>query len=510
MSKSLKHLSFSTIRLLLSIPIPLIAAFSFNYFNHKSYYSTIRNIQTVDFNILTHTLPAKLSLALRDNDIEEIQRTINSNYGLFGIFVTDCQYAIEECPGQQVIAKSQPERAGWGDKRFPDVLSGSLFDILRNPPPTTAEWEFYSPGSNVPISSGRENSGKIIGRVYYVRRDSPNFIENHQEWLSMPVNAVQTLTETGDFKESIATLEGFASRGANKYFFLTNLLGILTGILFWRVWERFSYKRKIEKDSYLRKEREFDSRKKSYEQKLRALQGKVKSLKNGLSAQEQVAEKLYQELDSAKNRASQEKQRLQELNVFFERAQAVSSSAKEENQLLLQQLTGARQQTQEKWQLVASLQNQLDSTQKSNIFEQLQRQLKQAIQEASENQQNIGELTKRLNSSSQFLSEKEDEYQALAKQFSIAQENLSEKENDIRYLQRSLETVLTREDQYLERIEKLKDKTLSLEVDNQRLESSQKNEQIKHKITLNDFLKEREEFINDIASENECLREDKE
>ncbi len=54
------------------------------------WHGTIRRVQTVDFNILSHTLPTKLSFALINQNVEELQRTLNSNYGLFGIVVTDC------------------------------------------------------------------------------------------------------------------------------------------------------------------------------------------------------------------------------------------------------------------------------------------------------------------------------------------------------------------------------------------------------------------------------------
>ncbi|WP_237766242.1 hypothetical protein [Arthrospira platensis] len=47
--------------------ISLVMATINNYGNHKNYWErTIFATQTVDFNILSHTLPTKLSLALLD------------------------------------------------------------------------------------------------------------------------------------------------------------------------------------------------------------------------------------------------------------------------------------------------------------------------------------------------------------------------------------------------------------------------------------------------------------
>ncbi|MGK7894998.1 MAG: hypothetical protein AB4372_15605 [Xenococcus sp. (in: cyanobacteria)] len=70
---------------------------------HQGYWhGTIRRVQTVDFNILAHTLPTKLSYSLISEDIAELQRTIDSNYGLFGIVVTDCLSIEPECSNQKI------------------------------------------------------------------------------------------------------------------------------------------------------------------------------------------------------------------------------------------------------------------------------------------------------------------------------------------------------------------------------------------------------------------------
>lgn len=57
-----------------------------SWYNYRSYWhGTIRRVQTVDFNILSHLLPTKLSHALINRDLEELQRTLDSNYGYFGM-----------------------------------------------------------------------------------------------------------------------------------------------------------------------------------------------------------------------------------------------------------------------------------------------------------------------------------------------------------------------------------------------------------------------------------------
>ena len=57
-----------------------------NVRNHEDYWNgTIKRVQTVDFNLLANTLPTKLSQTLMAQDAQEIQRTLDSNYGLFGL-----------------------------------------------------------------------------------------------------------------------------------------------------------------------------------------------------------------------------------------------------------------------------------------------------------------------------------------------------------------------------------------------------------------------------------------
>lgn len=146
-----------------------------NYLNYDRYWNqTIYRVQTVDFNILSHTLPTKLSELMIRGENDEIGHVVNSNYGLFWIVVTDCTATTKECPKQNIL---------YHTSRFYDGIStsdlkGQLFNVLRDPAPIHPEWEFSNPRASEPTFLNQGNFGVPVGRVYYVRNSPPDFIEH--------------------------------------------------------------------------------------------------------------------------------------------------------------------------------------------------------------------------------------------------------------------------------------------------------------------------------------------
>jgi hypothetical protein len=497
------------VRFLISIPSALIFASVLNYFNHKAYYTTIRNTQTVDFNILANTLPTKLSQALQKGNLEEIQRTVNSNYGLFGIIVTNCKREERECNNQQVIAKSQPAREGWGGKQFPENLLRSPYDILRSPAPITAEWGFKDARSVEVIPTGRINKGKVIGRVYYVRRDPPEFVQTQISWLLTPVESLQILTATGNTEKAGKKLYEFIDSGSNKYFFLTNLLGLVVGLFAWRIWERILYQRKLQQKLHEQREKKLAAVNDRYRKEALAFQKKVQNLEISLLNKKKDEEYLQAELGKAREILNQEKQKVQDLHNKFAEAVKESELAKEENHLLNQQLNSAREQASEKWQAVFSLQQQLNSLKQSdtNVVE-FQDRLKQAIQEAASSQKIAECLTRELEASSEVLRNKESNYSDLVRQFSEAQETLKIREDNILDLQKNLAEMPFREKQYLELIESFKQAEARLEAEKKQLENSWKEDRQRYSKTIESFIsKQLDDLCDSLGQEIEELKE---
>ena len=130
-----------------------------NYINHASYWKkTIPRVQTVDFNILSHVLPTKLSYALLQENEEEIQKTLNSNYGLSGLIVTDCQTVAQDCPSQQILYASQG-RFDYKTELRPEELIEHPFDSLRDPPPLLTEATYAHSHATVRDKTGKTNPG---------------------------------------------------------------------------------------------------------------------------------------------------------------------------------------------------------------------------------------------------------------------------------------------------------------------------------------------------------------
>ena len=170
----------------------LLATFSFglgtlrNWEHYNNYWhGTIFCVQTVDFNMLSHTLPVKLSYTLLQGNIGELQRTLDSNYGLFGLIVTDCKMATKDCLSEQILYQSKSSHK-WTKEISLATLSNHPYDLLQNPPPLQTERQYAKPDDSKPIPTGKVNSGEIIGRVYYVRGVPPTFIEDYNNWIKNP------------------------------------------------------------------------------------------------------------------------------------------------------------------------------------------------------------------------------------------------------------------------------------------------------------------------------------
>ena len=202
--------------------------------HHKSYWNgTIQRVQTVDFNILTHTLPTKLSSALVQGNGEELQRTLNSNYGYFGLVVTSCKELLPECSNEKITFATNSD-FGWRqhiDEKGIGYLReiNAPYDILRNPPPLLTESEFDSSRDLDRNATGATNTGDIIGRVYYVRGFPPSFRESYSSWLAgLPGNL---------FKDS----------QAYRYYGLTLALFLAGGLSIWLILEALMAQRRAQK-----------------------------------------------------------------------------------------------------------------------------------------------------------------------------------------------------------------------------------------------------------------------
>ena len=217
----------SLIRFAITSSVAFSTATCSNWLNYQNYWNrTIFRTQTVDFNILSHSLPTKLSYALQQKKPQELQGTLNSNYGLFGLVITDCKTGEKECPNQRFWYSSKSDK-NWKKQLRKEDLSQHPYDLLRNPLPLYTESQYDSPRANKQSATGKNNTGEIIGRVYYIRGVPPSFLEDYWHWIQNPLSTSES----------------------HKYYSLTTVLFILGGFASWVILEFIIYRRRKQEEN---------------------------------------------------------------------------------------------------------------------------------------------------------------------------------------------------------------------------------------------------------------------
>jgi predicted RNA binding protein YcfA (HicA-like mRNA interferase family) len=150
--------------------------------HHSHWYETRYGSQTLELNLLAHTLPPTLSLALLRQDSQALQEILDSNEGQFGLVLTDVQ-------GKKILALSRPPR--WGNQKWRQQierqgLAAYPYDFLFDPPSLSPQGLYPHAKSPQRIVQPAQNSGKILGRIYYVRNLAPGLLEDLGAWLRQP------------------------------------------------------------------------------------------------------------------------------------------------------------------------------------------------------------------------------------------------------------------------------------------------------------------------------------
>jgi len=136
---------------------------------------TIYKVQTVDFNMLHQMLPPTLSQLIVAGRDDLIQQVLDSNYGIFGLVVTNPS-------GDSILYKTGKtyRRSSWQSLLSPDYLAKSTepFDLLTDPPPLSAQYAHSSPRAATPKRIGPSPTGQVLGRIYYLRQPAPAFLDD--------------------------------------------------------------------------------------------------------------------------------------------------------------------------------------------------------------------------------------------------------------------------------------------------------------------------------------------
>ena len=452
---------------------------------HQDYWhGTIKRVQTVDFNILAHTLPTKLSYTLINQDLVELQRTINSNYGLFGIVVTDCLSIDTECPHQKILYSSDSQH-DWKQQLNSETLFNAPYSILRNPPPLLAEGGFDSSYDETWNSTKKLNKGKIIGRVYYVRGIAPKFSVKLRDWLKK-------------LPYSLAT-----DHGANKYYVLTFGIFLVGGLATSAGIELILYRRRVHER--VKEQALFEANK--LRQKLTKTEQEVSALiiqkeliltesENLQRKTQENAQKLEDEISQIKVKLRQSKQKYEQ-----ELAAELRNKAKTEEKLQSQKqiISELQQRQQENFQFSAQVEAELTVAQS---------QLEQLQQELSEQTECLTKLQKDNASSEeaslQEISIKEQSLVRVKQELSAAQAKNKQQKDTIEKL-RSDKGIIEQKNYQLNK--KLESNIKSSKKAIQKLRKELREQEIEHK-NQEDFLKMFEEENNDLIVQlNEKISE---
>lgn len=357
--------------------LSLIATFSFglgtwkNWEHYNSYwYGTIFRVQTVDFNMLSHTLPVKLSYTLLQGNIGELQQTLDSNYGLFGLIVTDCKISTKDCLSEQILYQSKSAQQ-WTKEISLATLSNHPYDLLQNPPPLQAERQYPKPRDSKPIPTGKVNSGEIIGRVYYVRGVPPTFIEDYNNWIKNP----------------------FQRTGSRTLYTLTVALFFLGALSAWIIIEVvLSTKRKEQHLAQQQREqlqREIQQIKLQLEEKNQQTTKLIDQRERGLAEQESYRQEQEQNKRELENQIAYYESEL----ALKEQQQQETAQTLEDLQLLRQKLQETSQRESEAKQRSQALNQKIaDLKRDRDLRQQQSRQLEQQLEIIP----NINELTAAL------------------------------------------------------------------------------------------------------------------
>lgn len=389
-----------------------------NYGNYQSYWNgTIFAVQSLDFNILAHTLPTKLSYSLLQGEVEELQRTLNSNNGLFGLVITDCQRSEKDCPSQKILYSSNSSRR-WKKQLNPKNLPNHPYDLLRDPPPLLAEAQYVDLRNSNPTPTQRTNSGKIIGRVYYIRGVPPTFTQDYGYWMLHPLNL----------------------KGSRVIYSLTAALFLTGGFTVWVIIEAVLYAKRKQREQLQQEARELQQQ----------LEEKIQQIPSLITQREQARAELERYQDEQQQRT----QELEEAIAVYDTQLATSQQQQEQSLQTLQQLqeelteaiesqTEVQEQIQEREREIATL-RQLHRTQEREKQEKTRilELLRQDLQDTQRRESQTRRQTDKLNKMIAELTRDRD----LAQQQSRALEEQLTEIPDINQLAAALEAARTESD----------------------------------------------------------------
>ena len=367
-----------------------------SYYDHHRYWNgTIKAVQTTHLNIFSHTLPTKLSLLVKNQDKEEIDKVLNSAYGFIGLVITDCQSLKPKCEGD-ILHQTKSDK-GWGKTFDAKPLNEFPYDPLVNPTPLKTEGNYDRPYDHERNHTGQVNQGEIIGRVYYVRSMPPSFFEGLQSWLSKLVQLeLSFITNPYTFNFAI-----FLIGGLTTWYFIEKELYRIESIT------------EIQRKQTQSKIDQVENRNQSLEQEIQCFRDQVNHLQEDIIKQEEkikirqrLITKQEENIKESREQLKQKEEALQNLENSHNSSQQLIKQLEEEINTVSGDLSDKESRLEENKNTLISLKTELSKVQKKE--KQLQQRLEDKKIQEKARKQELEELRSQLKQSDQEVKELEE------------------------------------------------------------------------------------------------------
>ena len=437
------------------------------YDHHRYWKGTIKAVETTELNILSHNLPTKLSLLVKNQDTEEINQVFDSAYGFIGLVITDCQSLATECD-EEILYQAKMNK-GWKKNFNSKALQEFPYDPLFDPPPLKTEGNYDHPYDHQRNPTGETNQGEIIGRVYYIRSIPPTFWEGLINWGSTSRNKILGfLLHPYTFNFTIFLVGGFIS---------------------WRFMERELYQ--IESiNSTQRKQAQAEINR--LEQRNQSLEKEKENLRHQITAlqeerEEQEAQVRQQEdlIAQQNEEVRREREQLNQKEISLQSLKETNLTTQEELNTREQEIDSLRKDLTRKEDTLKEQKLGLRQIQQSLEKAQNQeRRLKQRLEEKEQKEQSqinqLEELRKQQKQKEQDIKKKEQdikEWADLAEDAWQEREQLEKKlEEQKAQIEEYEDQIFNYEDEINDRVEQLNQLYQYQGQDNSSLNQSQSNE----------------------------------
>ncbi|MDJ0729565.1 MAG: type II toxin-antitoxin system HicA family toxin [Crocosphaera sp.] len=372
------------------------------YYTYQSHSFT--SSQRMDSEFLFPTVPLALSYAITNNDTEQINQILNTNYqGLQGLIITDLE-------GKKITNysdKFSKNEKDWLKKISAKTLNNYPHYLLLDPFSSSAKSYYFSDAKDSHYYQDVVDKKFILARVYYIRDISENFSQELLQWFQNPFE------KNTRFPIYNLTILSFIIGGLFIWSFSECFLSYR--LLTLREKEQLSQRLKLEKELV---KQEIEKRKIADQNQEILRNQQIQLQKEIAILQDNLKEKLVQNSRLIEEREKEQK-KLEELeNYQTQKIHNLQTIIKEyEQEILIMEVWQDKSQEleeikQEKNNLLLQLEEQqnLEKESKKQI-KSLRKKIENLITQNQENEEKINDLQQLQLSNEKSIQQREETIQ---------------------------------------------------------------------------------------------------